>query len=109
MVASLTSLNEKVHALYMHNSDTLTEPAPGFARENSMNCYLCLSLSSFTTYFTLSMHLDLITYFVVVRQLMGRKGHSFQNFWLIQSFLTEPAQWGLAPKVRPCLELPTSE
>ncbi len=37
-----------------------------------------------------------------------RKGRSFQNFWLTRPFLTEPAQWGSAPKIRPCLELPTS-
>ncbi len=46
---------------------------------------------------------------LVVGQLMGRKGRSFLTFWLTQPFLTDLAQWGSAPKVWPCPELPTSE
>ena len=43
----------------------LAEPAPGFAWEDSINCYFHLSLSSSTTHFMLSMHLDLITHFAL--------------------------------------------
>ena len=43
----------------------LAEPAPGFAWENSINRYFHLFLSLSTTYFTLSMRLNLTAHFAL--------------------------------------------